>query len=167
MIKVFGWLYVRLTHSYWQLVYKLIRHKYAISPAFKFNGKAIEFYGEGKIVAGAGSYIGGYSTINAHVDCKVIIGENCMISHNVRIYTSSIVADQDMSILPHLEKNGDVIIGDHVWIGANVFINPGVTIGSNSVVGANSVVTKSVSEFEIVGGVPAKLIRIKKAANES
>lgn len=59
-------------------------------------------------------------------------------------------------------KIGDIIIGDGVWIGANVFINPGVIIRDNSVIGANSVVTKNVEANSIVGGVPARLIRMKK-----
>ncbi len=59
-------------------------------------------------------------------------------------------------------KQGDVIIKDFVWIGANVVINPGVTIGQNAVIGANSVITRDVDPSSIVGGVPAKLIRMKK-----
>ena len=60
---------------------------------------------------------------------------------------------------------GDIIIEGFVWIGANVFINPEVTIGKNSVIGANSVVTKNVIPNAIYGGVPAKLIRMKKYIN--
>ena len=56
---------------------------------------------------------------------------------------------------------GDIVIGNGVWIGANVFINPGIRIDNNVVIGANSVVTKDIKENSIVGGVPAKLIRIK------
>ena len=53
-----------------------------------------------------------------------------------------------------------------MWIGANVFITPGVTVDDNSIIGANSVVTKDVEPFSIVGGAPAKLIRIKNISNE-
>ena len=59
------------------------------------------------------------------------------------------------------QKKGNITIEDFAWIGANVLINPGITIGANSIIGANSVVTKDVLPFSIVGGVPAKLIRMK------
>ena len=144
-----------------QSIYTKFREKYKISPLFRFNGNSILFYLDGEIICGENSYIGENSTIQAAIGYKVQIGKGCMISHNVRMYTSTFLADQNFAILPHKEKFGDIIIGDYVWIGANVFINPGITIGNNSVVGANSVVTKDVLENTIVGGVPAKLIRYK------
>jgi len=52
-----------------------------------------------------------------------------------------------------------VVIERDVWIGANCTILPGVTIGEGAVVAAGSVVTKSVSAFTVVGGVPARVIR--------
>ncbi len=85
-----------------------------------------------------------------------------MISHNVRIYTQSNLADWDFSNSPIPEKVGNVIVENYVWIGANIFINSGVTIGTNSIVGANSVVTKDIPPFSVYGGVPAKFIRQKK-----
>lgn len=129
--------------------YNHYRAKYQLDKKFRFNGLFILFYGEGQILAGENSYIGDYSTIYSHLGSKVIIGKEVMLSHNVRIYTHSAIADQDFSKLPKKEKTGDVIIDDYAWVGANVFINPGVRIGKNSVVGANSVVTKDIPENAI------------------
>jgi acetyltransferase-like isoleucine patch superfamily enzyme len=54
-----------------------------------------------------------------------------------------------------------VRIEDDVWIGANSIILPGVTIGEGAVIAAGSIVTKDVLPFSIVGGVPAKLIKMR------
>lgn len=53
-----------------------------------------------------------------------------------------------------------ISIGRNVWIGNNVSILAGVTIGEGVIVGAGSVVTKSVPPFSIVGGVPAKILKV-------
>ena len=144
------------------ITYREYRKKYDISKKFRFNGFGVRLYGDGKIIFKADSYIGELSTCQCSVGYKIHIGSNCKISHNVRIYTQTAKADYDFSKKNIPEKKGDVIINDHVWIGANVFINPGITIGENAVIGSNSVVTKDVDPFSIVGGVPAKLIRMKK-----
>lgn len=158
LAKVFG----KLSSWYWWVIYSGYRHAYSIDETFRFNGKHILFYGEGRIVAGHGSYIGELSTVQAAKGCSVSIGTRCQISHNVRVYTQSNVADADLSRDEPPQKSGDVKFGDYCWVGANVFVGPGVTIGENAVVGANSVVTKDVPAFEIWGGVPARLIRRKQ-----
>ncbi|MFG0800834.1 CatB-related O-acetyltransferase [Leclercia sp. GLN_9] len=61
--------------------------------------------------------------------------------------------------------NGDIIIGNDVWIGSNATIMSGVTIGDGAVVAANSVVTKNVEPYSIVGGSPAKLLRMRHSSN--
>ena len=50
-----------------------------------------------------------------------------------------------------------------MWIGDNVFVKEGGSIASHAVIAANSVVVKNVKEKEIVGGVPAKHIRINNS----
>ena len=54
-----------------------------------------------------------------------------------------------------------IIIGDDVWIGAKTIILPGVCVGSHSIIGAGSVVTKDVAPYSIIGGSPAKLIKMR------
>jgi|ERR1700757_2277163 len=138
------------------------RNLYEIDNTFRFNGEMILFYGNGKIICGQNSYISDYSMLQSFDNCKIQIGNYCSISSNVRIFTQTNIADQDFSTQTRNIKTGDVIIDDYVWIGANVVINPGIHIGKNAIVGANSVVTKDIPENAIYGGVPAKLIRIKK-----
>ena len=57
-------------------------------------------------------------------------------------------------------------IGSDVWIGANAFIGPGVKIGHGAVVATGAVVTSDVQPYEIVGGVPARRIRLRVAEAE-
>ena len=81
----------------------------------------------------------------------------------------------DVVILTHTHKIADitipmgqqgsevrpVTIGNDVWIGMRSIIMPGVTIGNGVVIGAGAVVTKDVPDYAVVGGVPAKIIRLR------
>ena len=53
------------------------------------------------------------------------------------------------------------VIGHDVWIGHGATILAGVTVGIGVVVGAGAVVSKDVATYQIVGGVPARLIRMR------
>lgn len=57
------------------------------------------------------------------------------------------------------DNQGDIIIGNDVWIGYEAVIMAGVTIGDGAIIGARALVTKDVPPYTIVGGVPAKPIR--------
>lgn len=54
-----------------------------------------------------------------------------------------------------------VKIRDFVWCGANVTICPGVSVGEGAVIGAGSVVTKDVPDYAVVGGNPAKVLKMR------
>ncbi|MBS1488888.1 MAG: acyltransferase [Bacteroidetes bacterium] len=159
--RILGAIYGHLRSSYYKERYKFFKKNYNIKSNFGFNGTDIRIYGSENIELGKNSYIGSLSTIELAPNSTVRIGDNCAISHNVRIYTSTRESDQLLTGNVTITKSGDVLIGDGVWIGANVFINPGISIGDHAVVGANSVVTKDVPPYAIVGGVPAKLIKMK------
>lgn len=60
----------------------------------------------------------------------------------------------------------DVVIEEDVWLGCNVTILKGVHIGQGSIVAAGSVVTSSFPSYSIIGGVPAKLIKMRWSPDE-
>ena len=57
-------------------------------------------------------------------------------------------------------------IGAHVWIGSNATVLPGVTIGDYAVVAAGAVVTRDVPAMTVVGGVPAKVLKVIQEEKE-
>ncbi len=54
-----------------------------------------------------------------------------------------------------------ISIGNDVYIGHGAMVMPGVTIGDGAVVAAMAVVTKNVPPYAIVGGNPARIIRMR------
>jgi acetyltransferase-like isoleucine patch superfamily enzyme len=85
------------------------------------------------------------------------IGDGTLIGHGSTLTTLNHEVD------PH--RRGDMIpapiaIGRRVWLGAGVTVVPGVTIGDGTIVAAGAVVTKDVPANAVVGGVPARLIRM-------
>ena len=55
---------------------------------------------------------------------------------------------------------GKVRVKKNAWLGMGCTICPGVTIGKYAVVAAGAVVTKDVPDYAVVGGVPAKVIKM-------
>lgn len=86
----------------------------------------------------------------------IVIGDDCLIGHNVVIATLNHDVDPDRRADM---RPAPVVIGRNVWIGANATILPGVRIGDDAVVAAAAVVTKDVPEGAIVVGSPARVAR--------
>lgn len=92
--------------------------------------------------------------------CLITIGSRTLVGPNVSFYSATHPLDPAIrqgTRGPELGK--EIHVGEDCWIGGGVIICPGVTIGRGSVVGAGSVVTKSVPDFTVVAGNPAKTIR--------
>jgi len=53
------------------------------------------------------------------------------------------------------------IVGNDVWIGGDVLLSAGIKVGNGAVIASGSVVTKDVQPYSIVGGNPAKLIKMR------
>ena len=115
------------------------------------------FFGKGNgITIGDRSGIG----LNARIQGPLSIGKYVMMGPDVIIYTRN--HDIQNTTVPMIDGGETppraVVIEDDVWIGARAIILPGVRIGQGAVIGAGAVVTKNVGKYEIVGGVPAKII---------
>ncbi|WP_114389034.1 CatB-related O-acetyltransferase [Notoacmeibacter marinus] len=59
------------------------------------------------------------------------------------------------------QSRGDTLVGNDVWIGMNSTIMPGVTIGDGAIIATNSTVVSDVPPYAIVGGNPARPIRMR------
>lgn len=86
----------------------------------------------------------------------IVIGDGSLIGHNVVLATINHDLDPKNNRKNHYAP---ITIGNHVWIGANVTVLAGVTIGDWAVVGAGAVVTRDVPPGNVVGGVPARVIK--------
>lgn len=113
-----------------------------------------------KIVIGNNVCIGSNFFL-ACVD-EVIIEDNVLMSD--RVFISDHMHGYENVRLPiidqALKSKGKVRIKEGSFIGINAVIMPGVTIGKNSIVGASAVVTKSVPDYAVVAGNPAKVIKL-------
>lgn len=119
------------------------------------------FFNPKNIKVGEDSIIGDHAFLDGRA--TLIIGDHTDIASNVMIYN----AEHDLESPEFEAREEKVEIGDYVFIGPRAIILPGVRVGKGAVVAAGAVVTKDVSDFAIVGGVPAKPIGERKNKNLS
>ena len=102
--------------------------------------------------------MGNNSTINqkCHLDNRggLTIGSNVSISSEVCILT----ADHDPNTADFAGRCRGVSIEDYAFIGTRAMILAGVTIGQGAIVAAGAVVSRDVLPYEIVAGIPARVI---------
>jgi acetyltransferase-like isoleucine patch superfamily enzyme len=144
-------------------------------------GVSLEIGPDAVVRLGRWAWIGHGTKIRAHegvveIGARTVMGQECTISsfQHVSIGREGIVADRVMLIdfdhgvveterpvrLQGIYKR-DVRVGHNCWIGYGACILRGVTVGDNCVIGTSTVVTKDVPDNAVVGGVPARVLRMR------
>jgi acetyltransferase-like isoleucine patch superfamily enzyme len=155
-------------------------------PVFFGRGLAIQIAPGAQVRFGRFTWIGDGTKIRCHeglveIGKKTVIGQECTISayRHVRIGEQCVIADRTMFIdfdhgMVEVERpirvqgiyTREVVIGSNVWIGYGATFLRGVRVGDNSVVGTYAVVARDVPANAVVGGVPAKVLRMREAPQE-
>lgn len=108
---------------------------------------------------------------------KLIIGKFCMIASDVKFimnggnHLTSAISAFPFDIFGNGWENamenksypykGDINIGNDVWIGYSATIMAGVSIGDGAIIATNATVVNDVKPYSIVGGNPAKEIKMR------
>jgi acetyltransferase-like isoleucine patch superfamily enzyme len=181
-----------LTPQYARLLWRYLWRRFLTPAGWRWETEGFVFFGRnlelqiskrGKVRFGRFVWIGDGTKIRCHegevlIDEKTVLGQECTISayRHVRIGEQCVVADRAMFIdFDHgvveverpIRQQGiymrDVNVGSNVWVGYGACVLRGVSVGDNSVIGTNTVVTKDVPANAVVGGVPARILRMREA----
>ena len=113
------------------------------------NGVGDVLIGEG-VRVGIGSVLMGPISIGKNT----ILGQHVLVTGLDHNYTDPLIPIKNQGV-----SKAQTILGEDSFIGANACILPGVQIGKHCVIAAGAVVTKSVPDFHIAAGNPARLIK--------
>ncbi|KAG6006904.1 hypothetical protein E4U21_006623 [Claviceps maximensis] len=101
-----------------------------------------------------------YSNFNLVIlDCAMVkIGNRVLFGPSVSLFAATHETGVQ-SRRDGVEYARPIVIGDDCWIGGNTTIMPGVTIGKGCTIGSGSVVTRSIPDFSVAVGSPARVIK--------
>jgi acetyltransferase-like isoleucine patch superfamily enzyme len=184
-----------LTPKYGRLLWRYLWRRLLTPAGWRWQTDGLLFLGKrleiqiarrGTVRFGRLVWIGDGTKIRCHegevvIGKKTVLGQECTISayKHVRIGEQCVIADRAMFIdfdhgVVEVERpirvqgiyKRDVDVGSNVWIGYGACILRGVRVGDNSVIGTYAVVTRDVPANAVVGGIPAKVLRMREAPKE-
>ena len=127
-----------------------------------------------------GAHLGANCNVGEHcyIESGVVIGNDVVIKNGVSLWEGIIIEDR-VFVGPNCVFTNDLFPRSKVFkervhtsvregasVGANATILCGIELGRYSLIGAGSVVTRSVSDFAVFVGNPARLIGFVCACGE-
>lgn len=112
----------------------------------------------GKVIIGNNVEVGSGTTVCKGTLNDTIINDYVKIDDHVHI-AHNVIIKKGAMIIACAEISGGVVINENAWIGPNASIIQKLVIGKKSIVGIGANVIKSVADFTVVAGNPAKKIR--------
>ena len=133
------------------------------------------------VVLKAGSYVSGAELWVEDDHCELSIGERTFVGHHSHLACtengSKLTVGRDGMISSYVQvRTGDshvildlegnrlnpaksVCIGDHCWLGEGAKVLKGVTLEGHNIVATGAIVAKSFGKNQLLGGVPAKVLK--------
>ena len=171
---------------YWRFLVFRIRNPHIITRGFVFMDRGVEIYarrGYGRLILGRWVHFGVDCALRCH-EGTLTLGDKSVLARDisincyldVEIGDSALIADS-VYISDFDHKFGDLVtpikdqgiaksrvrIERDVWIGTKVTVSRGVTIGEGAVIGANAVVTRDIPPYSVAVGVPARVVKDRRA----
>lgn len=175
---------------YWRLLRLRLLHPDVVTEGMVFLGRRVEIVarpGYGRIVLGRWVHVGDDTRLRAHegtlrVGDKVVFGRddtvNCYI--DVEIGARTLFADWvyitdfdhrfddlDSPIKDQGIVKSPVRIGPDCWVGVRVSILRGTVVGHGCVLAAHAVVRDEIPDLAVAGGVPARVLKSRRAPTDS
>jgi acetyltransferase-like isoleucine patch superfamily enzyme len=181
-----------LTPKHARLLWRYLWRRLFTAAGWRWRTRGMVFFGprlqlqigrRGRVEFGRFVWIGEGTKIRCHegvieIGDKTVLGQECTLSayQRIRLGEQCVIADRAMFIdfdhsVAEVERptrvqgiyKRDTVVGNNVWVGYNACVLRGVRVGDNAVIGTNAVVTSDVPANAVVGGVPAKVIRMREA----
>lgn len=173
---------------YWRFLVFKLRNPHVLTTGFVFLDRGARLYarrGYARLVLGRWVHIGAGTSVRCH-EGTLSIGDKCILARNVsvncyldveigdrvlvadNVYISDFdhnFADLNVPIKDQGIEKARVRIGRDVWLGTKATVAKGVAIGEGTVVGANAVVTKDLPAYTVAVGVPARVIKERRAVS--
>jgi len=180
-----------LNRKYGRLLWRYLWRRFLTPAGWRWETDGPVFFGRDlELQIGRGArlrlgrfvWIGDGTKIRCHegvveIGAKTVLGQECTISayQRVRIGEQCVIADRAMLIdfdhgVVDVERpirvqgiyKRDVVVGSNVWVGYGACFLRGVRVGDNSVIGTYSLVNRDVPANAVVGGIPAKVLRMRE-----
>ena len=94
---------------------------------------------------------------------RVTVGASALLAAYTYLIGGDHVAELDEDIIHSGSTSHGIAVGENCWFGAGAKVLDGVEIGSHSIVGTGAVVTKNIPAYSVAVGLPAKVIRDRRA----